>query len=315
MRLILVLALIACGFWALTLWRAARHEARAEASHPPRGQFVEVDGTRIHAEVLGEGPDLVMIHGSNGNTRDMTYTLAPVLARHFRVILFDRPGLGFSDALPTDAAGIDQQAAILARAARALGSNRPMVLGHSYGGAVALAWAVNHPDSMSALIPVSAASNPWTTPLDLLYRVTSNPIGAAVAVPLITAYVPDWYVTKSLEAVFAPQSEPGDYANHFGPGLSLRRGSLRANAMHRALLLDEIRSLHLRYGEITIPTEIVHGTADDTVNYELHAVNLSKQIKGANLTALDGVGHMPHHVAMDAVVAAVLRAAHRAGLR
>ncbi|MCU9837546.1 alpha/beta hydrolase [Ruegeria sp. WL0004] len=315
MRLILVLALIACGFWALTLWRAARHEARAEASHPPRGQFVEVDGTRIHAEVLGEGPDLVMIHGSNGNTRDMTYALAPVLARHFRVILFDRPGLGFSDALPTDAAGIDQQAAILARAARAMGSDRPMVLGHSYGGAVALAWAVNHPDSLSALIPVSAASNPWTTPLDLLYRVTSNPIGAAVAVPLIAAYVPDWYVTKSLEDVFAPQSEPGDYANHFGPGLSLRRGSLRANAMHRALLLDQIRSLHLRYGEITIPTEIVHGTADDTVNFELHAVNLSNQIKGANLTALDGVGHMPHHVAVDAVVAAVLRAAHRAGLR
>lgn len=315
MRLILALALIAGGFWALTLWRAARHEARAEASHPPRGQFVEVDGTRIHAELLGEGPDLVMIHGSNGNTRDMTYALAPVLARHFRVILFDRPGLGFSDALPADAAGIDQQAATLALAARALGSDRPMVLGHSYGGAVALAWAVNHPDSLSALIPVSAASNPWTTPLDLLYRVTSNPIGAAVAVPLITAYVPDWYVTKSLEDVFAPQSEPGDYANHFGPGLSLRRGSLRANAMHRALLLDEIRSLHLRYGEITIPTEIVHGTADDTVNFELHAVNLSNQIKGANLTALDGVGHMPHHVAVDAVVAAVLRAAQRAGLR
>ncbi|MCV2890019.1 alpha/beta fold hydrolase [Ruegeria aquimaris] len=315
MRLILVLALIAGGFWALTLWRAARHEDRAEASHPRRGQFIEVDGTRIHAEVLGEGPDLVLIHGSNGSTRDMTYALAPALAHHFRVILFDRPGLGYSDALPHDAAGIDHQAAVLARAAQALGSDRPMVLGHSYGGAVALAWAVNHPDALSALIPVSAASNPWTTPLDLLYRVTSNPFGAAIAVPMITAYVPDWYVTRSLEDVFAPQAEPDDYANHFGPGLSLRRGSLRANAWHRAILLDEIRGLHLRYGEIAVPTEIVHGTADDTVNFELHAVNLSNQIKGANLTALDGIGHMPHHVAVDAVVAAVLRAAQRAGLR
>ncbi|SDC15031.1 alpha/beta fold hydrolase [Ruegeria marina] len=315
MWIILAIGLAVAAFWMFTLWRAARHEARAEASHPPRGQFVEIDGLRIHAEVMGNGPDLVMIHGSNGNTRDLTYALAPLLARQFRVILFDRPGLGFSDPLPKPSAGIAHQAAAMMQAARELGADRPMVLGHSYGGAVALAWAVHHPEAISGLIAVSAASNPWTTPLDPLYRVTSSPIGAAIAVPLITAYVPDSYVIRSLQEVFAPQPEPPDYAAHFGPGLSLRRSSLRANAWHRAILLDEIRALHRRYGEIAVPTEIVHGTADDTVNFDLHSVSLSRQIPAAQLRALAGIGHMPHHVASEEVAAAVLRAAQRAGLR
>ncbi|AAV95010.1 alpha/beta hydrolase [Ruegeria pomeroyi] len=315
MRVVLILALLAAGFWALTLWRAARHEARAQASHPPLGQFVTVEGLRIHAEVMGSGPDLVMIHGSNGNTRDLSFVLAPILADHFRVILLDRPGLGFSDPAPAGAADIAGQARLLMLAAEQLGAKRPIVLGHSYGGSVALAWAVHHPDRLAALVPVAAPSNPWNTPLDLLYRVTSTRLGAAVAVPLITAYVPDSYVTRALEDVFAPQPAPAGYADHFGPGLSLRRASLRANAAHRASLLGEIEALHPRYGEIAVPTEIVHGTEDDTVNFDLHSTTLSGQISGAVLTPLPGVGHMPQHVAAQVVADAVLRAATRAGLR
>lgn len=315
MRVALILALLAAGFWALTLWRAARHEARAQASHPPQGQFVTVEGLRIHAEVMGSGPDLVMIHGSNGNTRDLSFVLAPILADHFRVILLDRPGLGYSDPAPAGAEDIAGQAQLLMRAAVQLGAERPIVLGHSYGGAVALAWAVHHPDRLAALVPVAAASNPWTTPLDLLYRITSTRLGAAVAVPLITAYVPDSYVARALDDVFAPQPAPAGYDAHFGPGLSLRRGSLRANARHRASLLEEIKALHPRYRDIAVPTEIVHGTEDETVNFDLHSRTLSRQIPGAVLTALPGIGHMPQHVAAETVAEAVLRAATRAGLR
>ena len=64
-----------------------------------------------------------------------------------------------------------------------------------------------------------------------------------------------------------------------------------------------------------MPTEIVHGTDDDTVNFDLHAAQIAQQIDGAALTRLAGVGHMPHHVAEDDVIAAIDRAAARAGLR
>jgi pimeloyl-ACP methyl ester carboxylesterase len=298
----------------ITLWLAAAHEREVEATYPPEGQFVMVDGRQVHAVVRGNGPDLVMIHGSNGNTHDMSFALAPALEQHFRVILFDRPGLGYSDAIP-GGGSITQQADVLRRAAHQLGADTPIVLGQSYGGAVALAWAVKAPKTLSGLVLVSAPGIPWETPLDPVYRVTSHPIGSAFAVPLITAFVPDRTVINAFEDVFAPQAVPETFAEYFGVGLSLRRGSMRANAKQRANLLAEISALAPQYGSIAVPTSIVHGTADTTVNYGLHAVNLAKRIPQAQLHTLQNIGHMPHHVATPDVVAAIEAVAQRADLR
>ena len=129
--------------------------------------MLDVDGTSVHAVVIGDGPDVVLIHGSSGSTRDMTFALAPALAQNYRVIVLDRPGLGWTTRLNSDGASITEQAALLSAAAAQLGANSPIVVGQSYGGAVALAWAVNHPDQLSALVTLAAASHPWNTPLDI----------------------------------------------------------------------------------------------------------------------------------------------------
>ena len=312
-----VLALLAVlAAFSLFVWvKARRHEEHAEAQFPPEGQFLDVNGVQVHAVVMGDGPDLVLIHGASGSTRDMTFSLAPALADRYRVIVFDRPGLGYSDHLGHNRNGICQQAEILSAAARNLGAEKPIVMGQSYGGAVALAWAVHHPDTISALVPVAAASNPWTTPLDPFYRITSHWLGSRLAVPLITAFVPDSHVEKVVEEVFEPQSAPKGYSRHFGPSMTLRRHSMRVNAAQRASLKGEITELHELYPNITVPTEIVHGTADDTVGLSLHSEKLVQQIPGATLTRLEGIGHMPHQVAQADVIAAIDRAARRAGLR
>jgi len=315
LKILISLGVLLALFSALTLWRAARHEARAQSSHPPQGQFLDIGGQRVHAVVMGQGPDLVLIHGASGNTRDMTFRLAPALAARYRVIVFDRPGLGYTDRLPGGPASLSDQAELLSAAAIALGADKPIVVGQSYGGAVALAWAIHHPDRLSALVPVAAASNVWTTPLDPLYRVTSSWWGSTFVVPMITAWVSDTRVANAVEGVFAPQSAPEGYAEHFGPGLSLRRKTLRANAAQRASLLPEITAQAPRYGEISVPTEILHGTADTTVSLSIHSAKLVAQIPGAVLTPLNGIGHMPQHVAVPDIVAAVDRAATRAGLR
>ncbi len=313
-KALIILAALGVLTAFVTLWLAAAHERDVEAAYPPQGQFVMVDGLRVHAVVRGRGPDLVMIHGSNGNTHDMSFALAPALEQQFRVILFDRPGLGYSDAIP-GGGSITQQADVLQRAAQKLGADSPIVLGQSYGGAVALAWAVEAPTTLSGLVLVAAPGIPWTTPLDPVYLVTSHPIGSALAVPLLTAFVPDRTVVAAFEDVFAPQAVPETFAQHFGVGLALRRGSMRANAKQRANLLTEITALAPRYTEISVPTGIVHGTADTTVNYDLHAVNLAQRIPQAQLHTLQGIGHMPHHVATADVVAAVEAVAQRSDLR
>ena len=314
-KLIIVLAVLLGGLALVTQYRAARNEARAEAAYPLEGQMLDVDGTSVHAVVMGDGPDVVLIHGSSGSTRDMTFALAPALAQNYRVIVLDRPGLGWTTRLNSDGASITEQAALLSAAAAQLGANSPIVVGQSYGGAVALAWAVNHPDQLSALVTLAAASHPWNTPLDTLYRVNSSTLGSALVVPLITAFVLPDRVESAVNGVFTPQNAPDGYADHFGPGMTLRRHSLRENALQRANLLDEIRALSPLYPQITVPTEVLHGTADDTVSLSIHSEPLARRVPGAVLTTLVGIGHMPHHVALTDVTAAVDRAASRAGLR
>lgn len=75
--------------------------ARIEAAHPPTGQFVEVEGVRLHVAEIGLArhapgaePAVVLIHGASGNMEDMRLALGEKLASSHRVILIDRPGHG-----------------------------------------------------------------------------------------------------------------------------------------------------------------------------------------------------------------------------
>lgn len=314
-KAVLVLVLITALVVVATLWRAARREAAAEQTFPPEGEIITVDGFAVHVVVRGQGPDLVLIHGSSGNTRDMTFNLVDQLADRFRVIVFDRPGLGYSDRLTPDGATISEQAAHLRAAAAQLGATRPIVMGQSLGGAVALAWAVDHPDDLAALVLVSAPSFEWSGGLSNYYKVLSNPVAGPMAAALVSAWVPDGYVRGEIESIFAPQTAPGGYAEYVGAGLTLRRASLRANALQRARLKPQITAMSARYDRIVAPVEIVHGTADDTVFADIHSERLAAVLGDAGLALLDGIGHMPHHVAQPDVVAAIDRAAARAGLR
>jgi pimeloyl-ACP methyl ester carboxylesterase len=275
----------------ITAWRAQARSSIFEARFPPEGQFVEVDGTRVHAVVMGSGPDLVLIHGAGGSTRDFTQGIAQRLAQSYRVIVFDRPGLGHTEqiapahgrAFSTSAATIVEQATLLRGAAMALGAEKPVVAGHSFGASVALAWAVTFPDD--------------------------------IAPPLIAAWAPESRIETTVEAVFTPDPVPEGYAANAGAELVVRPRSLRSNARQVNSLRPQIVELTPAYGNLDLPVEILHGDADVTVPLTIHSGPLSDLIPGANLTVLPGVGHMPHHADTDALVAAIDRAAMRAGLR
>lgn len=310
--LVLAFAVASC---APVQYVAKQEEAEAEAAFPPEGDILSVGEQKVHAVVLGSGPDLVLIHGASGNTRDFTFEFAQRMAGKYRVIVFDRPGFGWSSPLPPDQGTIVDQARLLQAAAAKLGADKPIVLGHSYGGAVALAWATSMPGSLSALVPVSAASHVWPGESSLFYRVTASKLGGAIVVPAITAFAPEERVQKAIASIFEPQSAPPGYDDYVGAGLSLRRQTLRINAQERVELKPQIAAMMPKYASVDVPTEIVHGDADTTVWLSVHAQPLSRDIPGAKLTTLPGVGHMPHHADPAAVEAAIDRAAARAGLR
>ncbi len=295
--------------------RILRRERAAEARFPPTGRILSVDGVHIHAHVEGKGPDLVLLHGASGNTRDFTFSMVKRLKDDFRVIAFDRPGLGWSDPLGPRGTDPAEQARVLRQAARMLGANRPIVLGQSYGGAVSLAWALEAPDAVAGLVIVAGASNPWPGKLGLWYRIVGSRFGRATMVPLLTAFATRKRTAEAIKGIFAPEQMPDGYADHIGAGLTLRRRTMRENARQVNGLRPHLAAMAPRYGTITQPVEILHGTADTTVPLHIHSEPLSRQIPGAHLERLDGAGHMPHHTREDAVIAAIYRTATRAALR
>ena len=291
----------------VTHWRASARETAAEAAYPASGDFVTVDGKRLHYEVKGQGPDLVLIHGASGSLRDMTFSLRDRLTDRYRVIAVDRPGLGHSDAL--DDPSLLAQARFIKAGVAQLGVSHPIVLGQSYGGAVALAWALD--GGPRALVLVSSPSMPWPGKLDIWYRATSTPVGRALVVPLASAFVPDSYVRSAIDAVFAPDPVPEGYDNFLGTPLTLRRETLAANVTQVNNLRAELVTMEPRYPSLTLPIELVHGSADTIVPLQIHSEPLSQLLPNATLTVIPGAGHMPHHSHQDEVVAAIDRAALR----
>ncbi len=322
-RILMFLSLaFLAGCTALVDRRAETRETEALREWPPIGQFIDVgDGRQVHAFVTGSGPDLVLIHGASGNLRDFTFDFVDRVKGNYRVIAFDRPGLGYTDrasdayggAFNRNAESPAEQADMLWAAAQKLGVERPIVLGHSYGGSVAMAWGLDHP--AAALVIVSGATMPWPGDLGLSYTVLGSSIGGAVVPPFVTAFADEERINKTVAGIFAPNAVPNGYAQYVGPGLTLRRSSLRANGRQVDSLRPHVVEMSKRYSGITIPVELVHGAADTTVPLDVHARPLDALLPNSQLTVLPGIGHMPHHAQPQAVVDAINRAARKAGLR
>lgn len=296
-------------------------EKSAEGRYPATGDLIELDSVKIHVEQFGEGPDLVLIHGASGNMRDFTFSLVDKLKDRYRVTVVDRPGLGWSGR-PDGYGGAwnpvgespQLQALLLKQATDQLGVTNPLVLGHSFGGAVAMAWALEHDDT-AGLIMVSGLSHMWEGAVNWQHRWNSHPVGSALFSPLLGAFVPTSYVESVVAGIFEPAPAPDGYLDHMGPGLTLRRETLRANAKQvkdvRTYLVDMVE----QYPNLTLPIEVLHGDADTIVGLETHSIPLTNRVDSATLTVLVGAGHMPQHTHEADIIAAIDRAAERAGLR
>ena len=282
---------------------------------PPIGQIIEQDGKMVHVWVEGSGPDLILLHGASGNLRDFTFGLTDKLLQNFRVIAFDRPGLGHSDALHRRGESPQEQARHLAKVADRLGVETAVVVGHSFGGSVAMAWALERPDQVAALVSLAGAVNPWPGELGAWYDIVGSRLGGATLVPLIAAFAPLSLAEKSVVSIFEPDPVPEGYMDYIGVDLTLRSDVLRANARQVNGLRPHVVTMSEAYPSLNIPVEILHGADDVTVPLSVHSDPLSRAVETANLTVLESTGHMPQHANQEATVSAIERAAARAGLR
>lgn len=308
--LLLLLALAAGLFVAGRLLAG-----RVATAFAPHGRFALVDGTRMHFAVAGpaEAPAVALIHGASGNSADMMTALAaPLVAAGFRVIAVDRPGHGWSER-PAGAAGADpgRQAALIRGTLRAAGVERAIALGHSFGGAIATRLALDHPDAVAGLVLVAPVTHPWPGGVAWYYSIAATPILGEAFVHLVAPLAVLARLEGGVASVFAPQRAPSGYVEATRVKLIARPATFRANAQDVAALRPHLVEQAKRLPGLAVPTAIVTGDRDAIVLTHVHSEGSARDIPGARLTVLPGVGHAPHHTHPEAVVAAVEEVARR----
>jgi pimeloyl-ACP methyl ester carboxylesterase len=279
---------------------------------PPPGSFVVAGGVRIHYVRAGDGPPLVYVHGAKGSSYDFTLSVGPRLAERYTAVAVDRPGSGYSARPASGANGPEAQAAVLRAVAARLGLERPLLVGHSLGAAVALAWALDAPDDVAAVVTLGAYALPlggppqWVTGL-MRSRTALRGVGA-----LGRSRLGRPLVDGALRRAFSPTPVPPAY-QEIAPKLALQPSALLSDGEDHAAAEAGLAALRSRYPGLQVPLVIVAGDQDQmvpaVVSERLHAL-----VPRSELVRVPGAGHLPQFSAPDVVVSAVDRAAELAGL-
>lgn len=300
---------LGCGLLIALIGFTALIAAKIERALPAKGRFLEVAGQRLHVTEVGEGQPIVMIHGLGGQTGNFTYSLADLLAKTHRVVMIDRPGSGHSPRRPGSAAGIRAQADLMAKAIGQMGFDRPLVVGHSLGGAIALALALDHPESVGALALVAPLTQPQDQVpgpfrgLTVRAEMARTLIGWTLAAPMSIARR-----VETMDALFGPDAAPADFATRGGGLLSLRPKAFRAASQDLVAASDDLPGMVERYPGLSLPVSVLYGIGDRILAAEVHGRGLANSVPGARLTLIEG-GHMLPISAAEATADFILNAA------
>lgn len=262
---------------------------QAEARYPPRGRFVTVEGVRLHYVSGGTGRPVVFVHGDGGSIYDWTLSIFDRVAQGYHAVAFDRPGFGYSGR-PRGGASPLAQARLIRGAIRALGLERPVLVGHSRGMTVVLAYALEYPAEIAGIVNLAGGvfhAGRWTPWYN---RVLLLPVVGALLAHTVFVPFGSGLVQRNLDVVFAPEGPtPPQYLAAY-VAMVLRPGPLRALADDQANAGPVIRALIPRYGELRAPLVIVNGTADRSTPVE-HARRLHAVVPTSELVEVPGAGH------------------------
>lgn len=288
---VILLTLIAVYVLALVAFTYYR-KVWAEKRIPPRGAFTTISTGRLHYVDCGSGPAILLIHDLDGNLGHFDCGMIDNLARDHRVIAVDRPGSGYSERAASAPATIRAQARQMAELITKLEIERPVVVGHAFGGAVALALAVERPELVRGLALLSPLTLVDEELPDIFsdYDISSSIIrtirGWTVAVPHVLRH-PEHVV----EVVFGPERIPPEFLIRGGGFLSARpqnyinasRDFIEAEADMPGLIRD--------YSRLAVPVRILFGQDDRILNPDFHGAELATRYPqfGVKMTA---GGHM-----------------------
>jgi pimeloyl-ACP methyl ester carboxylesterase len=304
-----VAAAVTVGALALSALVNRHLAKRAEHDNPPTGQFLEVDGVRLHYVERGSGEPLVLLHGNGSMIEDFEASgLVGLAATTHRVIVFDRPGFGHSDRPRNVLWTPDAQAELIKRALERLGVSHAIVLGHSWGASVAVALALKYPALLRGLILASGYYYPTARADVVALAAPALPLVGGVLSHTLSPLVSRAMWPLMMAKIFGPRSVPGKF-EVFPKEMALRPSQIRASAAESALMIPDALHFQNQYADLKMPVVIIAGEQDRLVDIDRQSARLHSEIPQSTFHRIPENGHMIHQTATNQVMAAITEVA------
>ena len=260
-------------------------------------EFIQAGDVRVAFERVGHGPPLVLMHGAEAS-HQMFASLMPSLAPHFTVIAYDQRDCGDTEA-PERAATLADLADDAQRLIKALGYRRAHVFGSSFGGRVAQALALLHPQSVDRLVLTSTW--PLPRPYEELCPDAKHLADLRLGLPATAEELAGWFFPQpflqerpELRRIFA-NAQPQT-------ARSARRAQTVATTLSHGV------------ADIVAPTLVLAGELDRVVPASV-TLAMAGRIRGADAVMLPAIGHVTTMQAPDVVAHHLLRFLKPAGGR
>lgn len=276
----------------LTRAKTVRWEDVADkVPHSKHSHFVNLDGARVHYQEFGDAakPPMVLIHGYTASVY-VWKTVAPMLAdAGFRVIAVDLLGFGWSEKPRWFEYSIQSQARMISRFMNRLGIGRAIIVGNSYGGAVALTLTLDYSDAVEILVLVDPVTNDEPKNHPLLRLASVRGVGE-----VITPFIADskFFLRHRMRGTIAK-------ANHrlvTEERMAAIRRPLNAADGHHSLLETSRNWNATRLEQdahlIEQPTLIIWGDQDTVIPIK-GGYKLRQEILNSHLVVLKDCGHVP----------------------
>jgi pimeloyl-ACP methyl ester carboxylesterase len=244
-----------------------------------------------------------LIHGNPGSHQDYTLAVIERLSQSHHVLAFDRPGHGYSERHDSVETTVEVQAQIILNALRKLRIEKPVLVGHSWGGSLVLAAAVGYGNDLSGIVLLAPAAYPDVR-VEWWSRLPHIPVLGKFMVNTLAPLVGRAIVKESLKEAYHPQAVHEDYAERSAE-MWTRPNRVRACAYDERTLGASLKILSQQYSDVSLPVVIVTGSDDLLLEPKNHAYRLHQAIKDSKLVVLPQTGHQLPQTRPEAVIEAI----------
>ncbi len=248
----------------------------------------KIDNINLYARVAGEGKPIVMLHGFGTSSFSFRFII-PSLAKKYKVFAIDLKGFGDSPKPKDGAYSVYDQAMLVSKFIKDHNLKDIILVGHSFGGGVALSLALLEPNNIKAMILLDSAA--YRQKLPSMIRWLNIPILGKTGFYLLPAELE----TKEAYnyAFFDDKKIPEDSVKELAKKLKLENARYAFCQTAKSMIPDDIDDISKLYNTITIPTLLLWGN-DDIVVKKSIGKRLHKNLSNSVLKIIPNCGHMPH---------------------